>query len=470
MAHDDHRLSRRGFLGVAAASVGAASASGLTASRASAAGASRTVLRNPLRIPLEASPAGLTLSAAPGIADLGSGRMSNVLAYNGFFPGPTIRARRGDGASVQFGNALAEETTVHWHGMVVPSLADGHPQQAVAPGGSYLYQFPIAQRACLNWYHAHPDGLTGKQVCLGLAGAFVINDAEEAALGLPSGSYEVPLIVRDASVDSRGNLVYKDRTSGFLGNIPLVNGTRDAKLDVDTALYRLRVLNGANARVFRLALGNGAPFTLIGNDGGLLETGVEASQIVLGPAERLDLLVDFRGLPLGTSVMLRDLDARWDLLEFVVTRSLDAGGSIPTGTLSTIPKLAGPVRTRTLHIRRDEPDQRACLLAPADRLQRPVRAYRALGVQHRRQCPAPGARARCLLPGAIAHRRTRPDLRVGAGLEGHRSPPRRRDSGRAHPLRWLPRPVPHALPQARARGHGHDDQLRGRLTAGFAAS
>jgi len=344
--HDDHRLSRRGFLTAAAGAVGAVSAGGLTASRAFAAGGPKLITRNALRIPPQVSPAALLLSAAPGSADLDGGKLSKVLAYNGYFPGPTIRASRGDAASVQFANGLAQESTVHWHGMIVPSLADGHPRQAVAPGGSYLYQFTISQRACLNWYHPHPDGLTGEQVCLGLAGAFIVNDAEEAALGLPSGGYEVPLIIRDAALDSRGNLIYKDRTSGFLGNIPLVNGTRDAKLDVGRALYRLRVLNGANARVFRLALGNGAPFTLIGNDGGLLETAVQVSQIVLGPAERLDLLVDFRGLALGTSVMLRDLDAKWDLLEFAVTGAVNAGGTIPT-TLSTIPKLSNPVTTRT---------------------------------------------------------------------------------------------------------------------------
>ncbi len=94
--------------------------------------------------------------------------------------------------------------------------------------------------------------------------------------------------------------------------------------------------------MFRLALGNGSPFTLIGNDGGLLETKVEVGQIEFSPAERLDLLVDFRGLPVGTKVMLQDLNAGWDLLEFRVARQVSVGGSIPTGTLSTIPKLSNP--------------------------------------------------------------------------------------------------------------------------------
>ncbi len=187
--------------------------------------------------------------------------------------------------------------------------------------------------------------LTGEQVCLGLAGAFILRDAEEAALSLPSGSYEVPLVVRDAKLDRLGNLTYTSKSSGFLGAISLVNGTRDPYLAVDRGVYRFRVLNGANARLFRLALSNGAPFTVIGNDGGLLTTAAQVGQIEFGPGERLDLLVDFSGLASGTNVMLRDVNAGWDLLEFHVG-SLIVGGTIPTGTLSMITPLSNPVLTR----------------------------------------------------------------------------------------------------------------------------
>jgi FtsP/CotA-like multicopper oxidase with cupredoxin domain len=186
---------------------------------------------------------------------------------------------------------------------------------------------------------------TGKQVVLGLAGAFIVNDAEEAALGLPSGAYELPLIVRDANFDRAGNLIYNPTSSGYLAKNPMVNGTRDPYLNVDTALYRFRVLNGASARLFKIALNNGEPFTLIGNDGGLLETAVQVSQIEFSPGERLDLLIDFRGLPVGTKVMLQDLNAGWNLLEFRVTSGVTDTHTIPT-TLSTITKLSNSVTTR----------------------------------------------------------------------------------------------------------------------------
>jgi len=189
--------------------------------------------------------------------------------------------------------------------------------------------------------------LTGKQVALGLAGGFIVNDAEEAALGLPSGTHEVPLVVRDTTLDTAGNLLYKPRSGGFEGQIPLVNGTRDPYLGVDTALYRFRVLGGSNARIFRLALSNGAPFTLIGNDGGLLARAASVATIDLAPGERLDLLVDFRGAAVGTSIMLRDLLAGWDLLEFRVLNQVTDTSTIPS-TLSSITPLTGPVTpTRT---------------------------------------------------------------------------------------------------------------------------
>jgi FtsP/CotA-like multicopper oxidase with cupredoxin domain len=301
--------------------------------------------RFPLRMPPDASPTNYELEAAPGTADLGGGRSSSVLAYNGSVPGPTFRAKKGDSVSIPFKNGLFAQTSVHWHGLVVPPAADGQPQDAIAPGSAYSYQFSINQRAALNFYHPHPHMRTGEQVELGLAGAFIVNDDEEAALGLPSGAYEVPLVVRDANFDAAGNFVYNPTYEGFYGDTPIVNGTREPYLDVDSAVYRFRVLNGGNARIFRLALDSGADFTLIGNDGGLLETAIPIKEIEIGSGERLDLLIDFRGLPPGGVLMLRDLNADWDLLEFRGT-GVEGGGTIPTGTLSSIEKLSDPVTTR----------------------------------------------------------------------------------------------------------------------------
>ena len=351
------RIRRRDFLGIGAATLSNAwllgcerSADAILSpirSEPNAARASTTV-RNPLKIPSVASASGLALTAAPGTANLGGGSVGNAWMYNGEFPGPSIIANSGSTATIHFVNGLPQDSITHWHGMIVDSADDGHPSEAVGPGGTYDYDFQIAQRAALNWYHPHPHMHTGEQVFYGLAGAFIVRDSEEAALNLPGGSYEVPLIIRDASFDSSGNLKLGGKSSGFLGTEPLVNGTRQPYLTVDKAVYRFRILNGCNARVFRFALSNSASFTLIGNDGGLLASAATVQQITMAPAERVDVIVDFRQLSSGGLVMLRCLSAGWDILELRGTGASVSGQSVPAGVLSTITALTGPAMpTRT---------------------------------------------------------------------------------------------------------------------------
>ena len=316
--------------------------------------AATAVTRYPLYLPpLVDSPSAYLLTAAPAQVDFGP-HAGAAWAYNhaaGSFPGPTFVAASGASVSVDFGNALAQQaSTVHWHGMVVETAQDGQPQDAVNPGQQRRYAYAIRQRAALNWYHPHPHMDTGEQVNLGLAGAFIVRDAEEGALGRPGGSYELPLIVRDANFDKRGNLLYNPRKSGFVGRQALVNGTLSATIDVAPELYRLRLLNGANARLFDLRLteaGAARPFWLLGNDGGLLAQMDKLSAIEFGPGERLDLLVDFRGLAVGTQLLLVDRSTGWELLEFVLVDHVDGGvpGTIKPKDglpLSTIVSLAGP--------------------------------------------------------------------------------------------------------------------------------
>ncbi len=345
---DSNVLTRRAFLGAAAASAGAVALSGGFRTVGALAAPPKTLTRYPLYVPpvYDVSAFSTPFALAERVSNVYLGGASGVLpstawVYNGLFPGPTFRAKNGDIARIALTNQLPEPTITHWHGMLVTHENDGHPIYAIGPGGTYSYQFPIVNRAALNWYHPHPHMMTGEQVALGLAGAFIVNDAEEAALNLPSWPYELPLVIRDAQLDQYGNLQYKPRTGGFLGDIVLVNGTRDPYRDVDQALYRFRILGGANARIFGLALSNGAPFTLIGNDGGLLPSAVDVGQIDLAPGERVDVLVDFHSVPAGTRVMLQDKWAGWNLLEFRVGSATGPAATIPT-TLSTITPLSLP--------------------------------------------------------------------------------------------------------------------------------
>jgi FtsP/CotA-like multicopper oxidase with cupredoxin domain len=313
--------------------------------------ATSTAIRYPLRIPPVVAPSGLTLRAAPGSTTIMPGKSTSAWMYNGGFPAPTIQATSGSGpATVNFVNALSQPSITHWHGLLVDYPNDGNPRYAVAPGGSYTYQLTVNQRASLNFYHPHPHMMTGEQVYRGLAGAFIVRDAVDTglagnALGLPSGAYEVPLIIRDVSLDSSGNFQFSNKSSGFWGNMPLVNGTYAPYLAVNRGVYRFRLLNGCNARVLRLALSNGMPFTLIGNDGGLLASVVTTAEITAAPGERFDILLNFGGLGAGGAIVLRDLDAKWDILEFRGTGTAGSG-SLLSGTLSTIPALSNPVNTR----------------------------------------------------------------------------------------------------------------------------
>lgn len=307
-------------------------------------GSGGAVTRYPLKFPSSLPYSGSILESKLASSDLGGGMISNVWAYNGQFPGPTIRANRGDIVSIQLKNSLPEQTITHWHGMVVNHVNDGHPMNAIAQGAIFNYNYTINQRAALNWYHPHPHMLTGKQVYLGQAGAFIINDAEESALNLPSGVYEVPLIIRDASLDSANNLSYKPNAGGMFGKIPLVNGTRSPYLNVERAVYRFRILNGANSRIFGLALGNNATMRLIGNDGGLLPSSIDLNRIDMANGERTDVLIDFRSYANNTKIMLRDLRAGWDLLEFRINSAADSG-VLPV-TNSSITALSNPVTTR----------------------------------------------------------------------------------------------------------------------------
>jgi blue copper oxidase len=264
------------------------------------------------------------------------------MTYNGLLPGPTVVARTGDVVSLELDNRLDEASTIHWHGLIVPTSADGQPQEPVPAGETRTYTFTVRQRAGFSFYHPHPHHATASQVAKGLAGGFIIRDAEEDALGLPAGAYEVPLVIRDTNIDSGGTLSYNGKASGFTGSVLLVNGTRDPYLDVDPAVYRFRLLGAANSRVFKLRLSTGDPWMVIGNDGGLLPDGPTTEpELEFSSGERLDVLVDLRGRRKST-VSIVDANSGWTILELRVRDTADiSSGNIPTA-LPAVPALAFP--------------------------------------------------------------------------------------------------------------------------------
>lgn len=250
-----------------------------------------------------------TLTAQVTTQNIFGAKFSKVLGYqSGSILGPTILVNKGDQLSVHFQNNLSQMSNLHWHGLVVPALMDGGPELPIMPGASFNPTFTIDQRAGLYWYHPHPHGHTGDQAYMGLAGALIVRDAEENALKLPAGEFELPMIIQDKRKTDDYSLIYNPTTiemiTGFRGTFATVNGVYTPFKSVKTATYRLRVLNGSNAQLFNLALSDGASFKLIGTDGGLLTAPETISSMLLGPGERADILVDFSAYPLGTELYL----------------------------------------------------------------------------------------------------------------------------------------------------------------------
>ena len=253
-------------------------------------------------------------------AELLSGDPASVTVLPGSYLGPILRVRQGQRVRVRFTNDLPEPSIVHWHGLLVPDDMDGHPRFAVGAGQSYTYDFQVVNRAGTYWFHPHPHGLTGGQAYRGLAGLLIVGDDEEAALGLPQGEYDQPLVIQDRQFDAENQLVYlaqggqgmmggmmgggMAQMMGFLGDRILVNGQPNFTLPVATRAYRLRLLNGSNSRIYKLAWRDGTPLTVIATDGGLLEQPVQRPFVMLAPGERVELWADFTGRKSGDELFL----------------------------------------------------------------------------------------------------------------------------------------------------------------------
>ncbi len=161
-------------------------------------------------------------------------------------------------------------TVVHLHGGHVAAENDGYPEDTMLPGEEQTFFYPNLQLPATVWFHDHALGITRLNVYMGLAGLFLIRDQFEADLGLPSGDFEIPLVIQDRSFNADGSLAYPAAWQDhFFGEYVLVNGKVWPYLEVRRGLYRFRLLNGSNSRVYTLSLSNGASFQQIGTDGGL---------------------------------------------------------------------------------------------------------------------------------------------------------------------------------------------------------
>lgn len=254
---------------------------------------------------------------------------TTIWGYQGTYPGPTIEVTRDLPVTINWTNDLRDtmgvlrtdhaltvdlcphgaenlpKTVVHLHGGHLPAAYDGYPEYTWLPGESETYVYPNHQWPATIWYHDHALGITRLNVYMGLAGFYIIRDAFEQSLGLPSGENEIALAIQDRQFNPDGSFYYPEVwTDHYVGDKILVNGKVWPFLNVKQGKYRFRVLNGCNSRTLTLALSNAASFDLIGTDGGLLPAPISMTEMTLAPAERADIIVDFAAYAPGTEIIM----------------------------------------------------------------------------------------------------------------------------------------------------------------------
>ena len=314
---------------------------------------------------------------------------TEIWGYNGLFPGPTIRQRGGNPKTegrqsvVRFINELGKDedgcdinTVIHLHGMASLPQYDGFATDFVPPGYFKDYIYPN-DRAATIWYHDHAIDKTSRNVYMGLAGMYIVEDEFERNLPLPKGQYDVPLILRDAFFEQQGDdakLIFDNRNEiSTYGDVAIINGVPWPKMEVANRKYRFRLLNASASRGFQLALSReldrltlGETMVVIGSDGGLLEDPVKITTpyqtLKLDMAERYEIIIDFSKYEVGESVYLKnigftgsiDTDTRiHTLMRFDVVREEQDNSSIPD-KLREVKRLSEDKadRTRTFRFER----------------------------------------------------------------------------------------------------------------------
>jgi spore coat protein A, manganese oxidase len=244
-------------------------------------------------------------------------------------------------------------TVVHLHGGATRSASDGYPEAWYSPSGVSINgqgknyadsMYDNGQLPCALWYHDHSLGITRLNIMAGLAGLYLLRDdgdtggppsakpsrrPGENAMGLPgpapgrgSAPYEIPLIIQDRALNVDGSLFYPAKgvnpevhpqwIQDFFGDVICVNGKAWPYLDLEPRRYRFRILNGCNSRILNLSLDSHQSLFQIGSDGGFLPEVVQLNSLLIGPAERADVIIDFTGMAQATITMIND--ARTPLL------------------------------------------------------------------------------------------------------------------------------------------------------------
>lgn len=287
-----------------------------------------------------------TVEATAGETAILPGEKTKTWGYNNSILGQTIVYPNNKAIHVKLKNSLPELTTFHWHGLNVSGpIVDGGCHAPVYPGETKEIEFTLHQPASTDWLHAHPCPATAQQVYNGLAAMVIVQDEHEASLDLPHhyGIDDVPVILQDRTYHEGNQLDYRADydPDGVQGPTPLINGTVNAYFDVTAPKIRLRLLDGANRREWRLHFDQNLPFYQIAGDASLLPEPVAFTKLMMTCAERAEIVVDFSSFKPGDKVKLYSDDT--PILEFRIQEfTHDFQSKIPEKLLTIEPPKVDP--------------------------------------------------------------------------------------------------------------------------------
>src|SRR5215218_8450180 len=403
------RISRKEFLGIGAGAAAGAALPGVLL-RAAPGVAQEEVsrfawvprFRVPLPIPAKATP------VAPNTYHITQRQTRQQLhpslgqtmvwgyddgRHGPLYPGPTIEVHKGSPTTVRYTNRLPPahllpvdtsivprhdptvRTLAHLHGGFVSAADDGNPYETpfegeLRRGETQTVTYPNEQPAATLWYHDHAIAITRLNVYAGLAAFYLIRDGNDTGhepnpIGIPGGAYEIPIVIQDRTFTSDGELFYSDEPEWepeFFGNTAVVNGAPFPFLNVEPRKYRFRFLNGSNSRFYNLDITDmfgvtgGPPFYHIGSEGGMFGEPVQRNKILMLPAERADVIVDFAGFE-GQDLVLRNTQLPAgvvspasprlpSIMQFRVGTNVTTPGpaAIPTSLPGSLPSFGTPAR------------------------------------------------------------------------------------------------------------------------------
>jgi len=272
---------------------------------------------------------------------------TSMTGYNGMAPGPTITVTRGEESLVRFINKSKRDSSIHLHGSYSRTPFDGWAEDVISNGQYKDYYYPNAQPERTLWYHDHAIGETAVNAYFGQAGFYILIDPANEDLKLPSGDYDVPLMLATKQFLKTGKLLSPENERDSLyGDVNTVNGQPWPYMNVENRKYKFRLLDASISRSYNLYLVADSapktriPFTVVGADAGYLDHPVETSSLVISMAERWEIIIDFDKYKGQNMTLMNERDFQTNddypatdrVLRFVVgdkVSSSEGNGNIP---------------------------------------------------------------------------------------------------------------------------------------------